>query len=78
MLVWNKAPLLFRTELIPVDSLSGKQPAHAGDVKRLGKTPVVIEFTANDAKIEVAAKAEHRTLVTGPFTSQAKVAREGL
>jgi len=75
--VWNKAPLLFRTELIPVDRLSGEQPEHAGDVKRLGKTLVVIEFTSDDAKFEVAAKAEHRDLVTGPFTSPATVAREG-
>jgi len=38
---------------------------------------VVIEFTSDDAKFEVAAKAEHRDLVTGPFTSPATVAREG-
>ena len=44
VLVWNNAPLLFRTQLIPVDRLSGEQSAHASDVKRLGKTPAVIEF----------------------------------
>ena len=40
--------------------------AHSGEVKRLGDNPVVIEFTSDGAKIEVAAKAEHRALVSGP------------
>jgi hypothetical protein len=35
VLVWSKAPFLFRNELIPVDRLCGEQPVHAG-VKRLG------------------------------------------
>ena len=38
----------------------------AGEVKPLGDNPVVIEFASNGAKIEVAAKAEHRGLVSGP------------
>jgi hypothetical protein len=69
VLVWNKAPLMFRTELVPIDRLSGEQPEQAGEVKRLGDKPVVFEFASDDAKIEVAAKAESRALVTGPFTS---------
>jgi hypothetical protein len=69
VLVWNKAPLLFRTELVPVDRLSGERPAHPGEVKRLGDRPVVIEFATNGAKIEVTAKTEHHGLVTGPFMS---------
>ena len=77
VLIWNKAPFLFRTDLVPVDSLSGERPEHADDVKRLGKTPVVIEFTSTDAKVEVAARAEHRPLVAGPVTAPAAVAREG-
>jgi len=39
--------------------------AHSGEVKRLGDNPVVIEFASDGAKIEVAAKAEHRALVSG-------------
>ena len=35
-------------------------------VKRLGDNPVVIEFASDGAKIEVAAKAQHRALVSGP------------
>jgi hypothetical protein len=69
VLVWSKAPLMFRNELVPVDRLSGEHPAHAGGVKRLGDKPVVIELASGGARIEVAARAEHRALVTGPLTA---------
>jgi hypothetical protein len=39
-------------------------------VKRLGDSPVVIEFASAGATIEVAARPEHRALVTGPFTDR--------
>ena len=68
VLVWSKAPLMFRNDLVPVDRLVGEHPEHGGGVKRLGDKPVVIEFAADGARIEVAAKAEHRALVTGPLT----------
>ena len=71
VLVWNKAPLMFRSELVAVDRLSGEHQARAGDVKRLGDSPIVVEFTSDGAKIEVAAKAEHRELVTGPLMTPA-------
>jgi hypothetical protein len=69
VLVWAKAPLLVRNELIPVDRLCGEHPAHADGLKRLGDKPVVIEFASGNAKIEVAARAEHHALVTGPMTA---------
>jgi hypothetical protein len=71
VLVWTKAPLMVRNELVAVDRLSGKHQAHAGEVKRLGDTPVVIEFASGSAKIEVAAKAEHSALAIGPLTMPA-------
>ena len=67
--VWTKAPLLVRNELIPVDRLCGEHPAHADGLKRLGDKPVVIEFASGSAKIEVAGRAEHHALVTGPMTT---------
>jgi len=67
--VWTRAPLLVRNELVPVDRLCGEHPGHADGLKRLGDKPVVIEFASGDAKIEVAARAEHRALVTGPMTA---------
>jgi Protein of unknown function (DUF2550) len=70
VLVWSKAPFLFRTHLIPVDRVSDQREAQVGDVKRLGDHPVVIEIMAGDAKIELAARAESSALVIGPFTVQ--------
>jgi hypothetical protein len=59
---------MFRNDLVPVDRLLGEHPEHAGGVKRLGGKPVVIEFACGGARIEVAARAGHRALVTGPLT----------
>jgi Protein of unknown function (DUF2550) len=67
VLVWSRAPLMLRNELVPVVGLSGERQARSGEVKRLGDEPVVIEFASDDAKFEVAARAEHRALVTGPL-----------
>ena len=63
VLVWSKAPLMLRSELIPVDSVLAERQARAGEVKRLGDEPVVIEFVAGGATILVAARAEDRDLV---------------
>jgi hypothetical protein len=68
VLVWSKTLLMFRNELVPADGLLGEHPGHDGGVKRLGGKPVVIEFASGGARIEVAARAGHRALVTGPLT----------
>ena len=69
VLVWTKAPLMVRNELVPVDRPCGEHPGHADGLKRLGDKPVVIEFASGSAKIEVAVRAEHHALVTGPMTT---------
>jgi Protein of unknown function (DUF2550) len=69
IMVWSRAPLMVRNELVPVDGLSDARQARSSEVKRLGDQPVVLAFTCDDATIEVAAKAEHRALVTGPWTA---------
>jgi hypothetical protein len=69
VLVWTKAPLMFRNELVPVDGLSAERRARDGEVKRLGDEPIIVEFACDGAKIEVAAKAEHRALVIRPRDS---------
>ena len=69
VLVWTRAPLMVRNELVPVDRLCGEHPADADGLKRLGDKPVVIEFASGGAKIEVAGRAEHHALVTGPMTT---------
>ena len=69
VLVWTKAPLMVRNELVPVDLLCGEASAHADGLKRLGDKPVVSEFASGGAKIEVAGRSEHHALVTGPMTT---------
>jgi hypothetical protein len=69
VLVWNKAPLMLTNTLVPVDQISGERPAKEGEVKRLGDTPIIVEFVADRANIEVAARPEHRTLVAGSRTT---------
>jgi hypothetical protein len=71
VLVWSKAPLMFRNELVPVDRVAGERAAKRGEVNRLGENPVVIELSANGATIQVAAKHEHRALAAGPLTGTA-------
>jgi hypothetical protein len=67
--VWSKAPFMFRNELVPVDRLLAERRARPGEVKRLGESPVVVELDSGGARIEVAARAEQRTLVIGPLTT---------
>jgi hypothetical protein len=43
VLVWTKAPFLFRTELMVAEPLLGEvRTALPGEVKRLGKHPVIV------------------------------------
>jgi hypothetical protein len=67
VLVWTKAPFLFRTELVPGDGLTGERPAGADELKRLGGTPVVIRLGTGAATVEIAASGEQRHLLRGPY-----------
>ena len=49
ILVWTKAPFLFRNELVATDSLGEQRPARTDEVKRLGDHPGVIRVTAEVA-----------------------------
>jgi Protein of unknown function (DUF2550) len=67
--VWNKAPFMLRSELIPVDSFLRERQANAGEVKRLGDAPGIIGLITSAATIEIAARPEDRDLALGPFTT---------
>jgi hypothetical protein len=67
VLVWTKAPFLFRNELVPGDGLAGERAAGPDEVKRLGGAPVVIELTTGPAIVEIAASGEQRGLLRGPY-----------
>jgi hypothetical protein len=71
VLVWSKAPLMIRNELVPIDRLTGERTANRGEVKRLGDSPIVVELSTNGATIQIATKEEHRALAIGPLTDQA-------
>jgi hypothetical protein len=69
VLVWNKAPLLFRSEFVPVDALASERTGAPDGLKRLGEDPVVIGLTTSAATIEVAAAGENRDRLRGPYDS---------
>jgi hypothetical protein len=70
VLVWTKAPLLLNNVLVPVDRLVAERPADTNEVKRLGTSPVVMEFVSDDTRFQVASRAEHGALVSrGPRSS---------
>jgi Protein of unknown function (DUF2550) len=64
--VWSKGSLRLRNGLVPVDRLSRQRQAKAGEVRRLGDSPVVCEFESNGATMEIAGKADQAALVAGP------------
>jgi hypothetical protein len=70
ILVWNKAPFMFRTELVPVDQLTGERQQLPGELKRLGDELVVIEFGCKGATGEVAARRGDRAIVIGSMAPQ--------
>ena len=78
VLVWTKAPFLFRNELVPTDRLDEQRPARTNEVKRLGVNPGVIRVTADGATVEVAAKAEDTELLLGPYRKPAAAGSKGL
>jgi hypothetical protein len=69
ILIWTKAPALFRNELVAVDGLAGAlRSAEPGEVKRLGDAPAVVGLAADGgARVEVAAAADDRGRALGPF-----------
>jgi Protein of unknown function (DUF2550) len=68
ILVWTKAPFLFRNELLLASDVRGGEvrAAKLGEVRRLGKHPAVVTLVIDGgARIEVVAPADG--LVAGPI-----------
>ena len=70
ILVWTKAPFLFRNELVVADSLTADaRTAKPGEVKRLGKHPTVLAVAVEGgARIELAS-ADGPDRALGPFAA---------
>jgi hypothetical protein len=66
VLVWTKAPFLFRNEILASDGVVEQRPARPDEVKRLGDDAVVVLVRMGSATAEVAARADDRELVSGP------------
>lgn len=77
VLVWTKAPFLFRNDLAPVDALAGPdRAAKPGEVKRLGDQPTVLPLTVDGgARIEIATSVDGLDSARGPFTPSAAAGR---
>jgi hypothetical protein len=73
VLVWTKAPSLFRNEVVAVDGLAGEaRAAELGEVKRVGSDPVIVPLTADGgARVEVAAAGDDRGRALGPLAAPA-------
>jgi hypothetical protein len=54
VLVWTRAPLLVRNEIVATDGIGEPRPARAGEVRRLGDAPVVVRVAMGSATAEVA------------------------
>ena len=69
ILVWTKAPFLFRSELVVADAAAGAaRAAKPGEVRRLGKhAAIVVLAVGGGARIKVAASADGRERAAGPF-----------
>jgi hypothetical protein len=80
VLVWTKAPLLFRNELVAVDGLAGTvRAAEAGEVKRLGSQPVIVPLVGEGgARVEIAAAEDDRGRALGPLVAPAPSPSERL
>jgi hypothetical protein len=75
VLVWDAAPFLWRTKVIPVDGtdVSGIHWAN-GSVSRLGKHPIVTPLLSDHrTRLELATSDEDRDLVLGPFTGTSAI-----
>jgi Protein of unknown function (DUF2550) len=67
VLVWTKAPFLFRNELMAADGLEQQRLAAPDEVKRLGDHPAIVRLRIGGATVEVSAHDDERDLLLGPY-----------
>jgi hypothetical protein len=71
ILVWTKAPFLFRSELVVADAAAGAaRAAKPGEVRGVGKhAAIVVLAVGGGARVEVAASADGCGRAGGPFAA---------
>src|SRR4051812_16564958 len=67
VLVWTKAPFLFRNELVATDGLEEQRPAERDEVKRLGDHPVVTRIRTASGSVEIATHDHDCELALSPY-----------
>jgi hypothetical protein len=67
VLVWTKAPFLFRNQLLAADGLHELRAAQPHEIKRLGDHPVIVQVGVGTATVELAAGLDDTTLLLGPY-----------
>ena len=67
VLVCVKAPVLFRNELIAIDSVGEHRPAVPGDLRRFGSDSIIVVLNVGTATVEIAAHSDDLDRVPGPF-----------
>jgi hypothetical protein len=75
VLVWDTAPFLWRTKVIPVDGtdVSGIHGAN-GSISRLGRRPMVTPLISeHHSRLELVTSEEDQDLVLGPFAGSAAI-----
>ena len=75
VLVWSKAPFLFRTRLIAADELTEERAADPGAFLRLGDRPAMVRVVSGENTVEVAADGDHVDRLQGPFGRPADLGR---
>ena len=70
VLVWTKAPFLFRNELVATDGLEQEHPAQPSEVKRLGERPTLIRVRAGEATVAIAAAGEDAESLLRPYRQE--------
>jgi hypothetical protein len=73
VLVWTKAPFLFRNELVAARGVGEPHPAQPHEVKRLGDHPTLIRVRAGEATVEIAAAEEDAELLLRPYQQNASM-----
>jgi Protein of unknown function (DUF2550) len=63
LLAWDPMPTLVGSSLLDVIDVVDSRPAHAGEIRRMGDQPMILELAlAGGGTVALAVRAEHAAL----------------
>lgn len=75
VLIWTKAPFLFRNVFVATLGAGAKRTAaEADEIKRMGDDPIILTIQCDGAAVEVATRGEHQDLLLGPYLERSSPA----